>query len=105
MPVQWLSSVCGVLKTTQTTHDDDDDDDDDRLYFNRVHNYSQDCSLPYGPAKLNYNISSYRHLNYLLKEQLIHSMYQSKQTGKNGIRRKTGLYVLRASLKVNSEVK
>ena len=21
------------------------------LYFNRVHNYSQDCSLPYGPMK------------------------------------------------------
>ena len=81
------------------------DDDDDRLYFNRVHNYSQDCCLPYGPMKLNYNISSYKHLNYLLKEQLIHSMYQSKQTDKNGIRRKTGLYVLRASLNVNSEVK
>ena len=26
------------------------------LYFNRVHNYSQNCiSLPYGPMKLNYN--------------------------------------------------
>ena len=34
------------------------------LYFNRVHNYSQDCSLPYGPMKLSYNISSYRHLKY-----------------------------------------
>ena len=21
------------------------------LYFNRVHNYSQDCSLPYGPIE------------------------------------------------------
>ena len=31
------------------------------LYFNRVHNYSQDCSLPYGPMKLRYNISNYRH--------------------------------------------
>lgn len=21
----------------------------DKLYFNRVHNYKQDCSVPYGP--------------------------------------------------------
>ena len=26
-------------------------------------NYSQDCSLPYGPMKLRYNIASYRHEN------------------------------------------
>ena len=24
------------------------------LYFNRVHNYSQDCSLPYGPMNTFY---------------------------------------------------
>ena len=34
------------------------------LYFNRVQNYSQDCSLPYGPMKLSYNISSYRDLKH-----------------------------------------
>ena len=29
-----------------------------------MYNYSQDCILPYGPMKLNYNDSNYRHLKY-----------------------------------------
>ena len=40
-------------------------------YFNRVHNYSQDCSLPYGPMKLRYNISNYRNTKMTKYEGII----------------------------------
>ena len=49
-----LLLVALILPTRQT-------DEWMTLYFNRVHNYSQDRSLPYGPMKLRYNISNYRH--------------------------------------------